>query len=321
MKVSVLCVSVLTLALSGLAASAAASAAVQATPRGSALLGTLPPTPNRPVAPTTPPRTTTETMPGAWARPGTWVSVGGAHSSYLQVPAGCPERACALVVVSHPRAQSAERLRDSPQAGTLVAALLRANYAVLLSGDGGPATWGSPGALSTVGVAHATATRRFHWSGRTYALGLSMGGLMALRSALPGAPYPVSGVALIDAWADLERAWGSDVTRRAEIDAAYRLGTRPGPDLNPLVQVMAAPPMPLFVVNSLDDTTVRATLNTDRLLGRAQPGVSEFIPLNGPHLGGNRFSTAVARRLVGFFDRAAALPLPEAEARAGGVRP
>ncbi|GAA5437251.1 alpha/beta hydrolase [Deinococcus aquaticus] len=321
MKVSVLCLSLLTLALTGPAASAAASAAGQTTPRGSALLGTMPPAPNRPAVPATPPRTTTETMPGAWARPGEWVPVGGAHASYLQVPAGCPERACALVVVSHPRAQSAERLRDSPQAGTLVAALLRANYAVLLSGDGGPATWGSPGALSTVGVAHATATRRFNWSGRTYALGLSMGGLMSLRSALPGSPYPVSGVALIDAWADLDRAWGSDLTRRAEIDAAYRLGTRPLPDLNPLVRVMAAPPMPLFVVNSLDDTTVKASLNTDRLLGRAQQGVSEFIPLTGPHLGGNRFSPAVAQRLVGFFDRLAALPLPEAGSQAGAERP
>ncbi|GGR44558.1 hypothetical protein GCM10008959_02000 [Deinococcus seoulensis] len=308
MKVSALFLSLLSFGLTPVAS--AAAAAPQTAPRAATqVLGTLPPAPNRPPIPATPPRTATETMPGAWVRPGEWVSLGGARPSYLQAPAGCPERACPLVVVSHPRAQTAERLRDSPQVGTLIEALLRANYAVLLSSDGGPVTWGSPSALSTVGVAHATATRRFHWNGRTYALGLSMGGLMALRSALPGSPYQVSGVALIDAWVDLDRAWGSDLVRRSEINTAYRPDARPIPDLNPMVKVLAAPPMPLFIVNSLDDTTVKASLNTDRLLGHAQQGVSEFIPLSGPHLGGNRFSPAVAQRLVNFFDRLATLPL------------
>ncbi|GAA0520527.1 alpha/beta hydrolase [Deinococcus depolymerans] len=247
-----------------------------------------------------------------WVRPGEWVSLGGVRPSLLQAPAGCAARACSVVVVSHPRGQDAERLRDSPQVQVLIQALLRANFAVLLGSDGGPDSWGSPAGLGHLGVAHATATRRFHWNGHTYALGLSMGGLMALRSALPGAPYPVQGVALIDAWTDLEVAWGSALSRRSEIEAAYRSATRPEPGLNPLPAALRGAPLPLFVVSSLDDTTVKASLNSDRLLAHALPGVSEFLPVTGPHLGGNRFTPAVAQRLVKFFERLDTLESPPA---------
>ncbi|MFC6800736.1 hypothetical protein ACFQDE_02435 [Deinococcus caeni] len=68
---------------------------------------------------------------------GRWVTLEGAAPSLLQAPASCAARGCPLVVVSHPRGQGPERLRDSPQVQTLAQALLRANFAVLLSSDGG----------------------------------------------------------------------------------------------------------------------------------------------------------------------------------------
>ncbi|MFC4639279.1 alpha/beta hydrolase family protein [Deinococcus hohokamensis] len=223
--------------------------------------------------------------------------------SYLLVPGRCPTGGCALVVVSHPRAQDAARMLRSTGVPVLTGALLQAQFAVLLSGDGGPTTWGSPDALAEVAQAHLEATGRFRWNGRTYALGLSMGGLMALRSALPGSPYAVSGVALIDGWSDLRGAWGSAMTRREEINAAYGLLTAPGPELDPLQQAYLAPMLPLFVAASPDDTTVPARSNGERLFTLAHPALSEYVPLTGPHLGANRFSADMARRLSAFFQR------------------
>lgn len=223
--------------------------------------------------------------------------------SFLRVPPACYVRECALVVVSHPRAQSAERLHASPGVATLVDALLGAPFAVLISDDGGPTTWGSPAALDQVAGLHRDAVTNFAWNGRTYALGLSMGGLLALRSALPGSPYRVSGVALIDAWVDLREAWGSASARRAEIEGAYGLAGEPGPDLNPLRLAEAAPHLPLLIVASPDDKTVPIASNGARLSTRAEPGVSEFVTVTGPHLGGNRFSPALAGQLAAFFAR------------------
>ncbi|MBB5233087.1 alpha/beta hydrolase family protein [Deinococcus budaensis] len=223
--------------------------------------------------------------------------------SYLRVPPACYAQECALVVVSHPRGQSAERLHTSPQARVLVDALLAAPFAVLLSDDGGESTWGSPAALAQVASLRWEATRHFAWNGRTYALGLSMGGLLALRSALPGSPYPVSGVALIDGWTDLRSAWGTALTRRAEIDHAYGLAEdEPAPRLNPLHLAKAAPRLPLFMVASPDDGVVPVE-NSERLFTRAAPGLSQFVRVPGPHLGGNRFSPTLARQLASFFGR------------------
>ncbi|WP_084050914.1 alpha/beta hydrolase family protein [Deinococcus hopiensis] len=224
-------------------------------------------------------------------------------SSYLRVPPACYRQECALVVVSHPRGQTAGRMRASASVTALVDALLAAPFAVLLSDDGGPATWGSPAALAQVAELHGEAADHFAWNGRTYALGLSMGGLLALRSALPGSPYAVSGVALIDAWTDIRAAWHSATTRRVEIQDAYGLPGQPPADLNPLTLAEAAPPLPLFVVASPDDRVVPMPGNGERLFTWAQGHVSEFVKVSGPHLGGNRFTPALATRLAQFFTR------------------
>lgn len=247
-----------------------------------------------------PPRTPTGTL----AQPVDWLPLGQpGRESLLRIPDSCTYLPCPLVVVSHPRNQSAARLRDSDTFQVLTDTLLASHFAVLLSGDGGPTTWGSPQALKEVGKVHAAAIKRFAWNGHTYALGISMGGLMALRSALPGSPYRVDGVALIDAWTDLRAAWNTSLSRRAEISAAYGLQGEPPPSLDPLMQTFKAPYLPLFVAASVSDGTVPALTNGERVYPHAALGSSEFVSLSGPHLGGNRFTRDMAQKLVGFFKR------------------
>ncbi|CAM3191172.1 alpha/beta hydrolase [Deinococcus deserti] len=223
--------------------------------------------------------------------------------SYLLVPDRCQVTSCPLVIISHPRAQDADRMVRSSGILTLSESLLKARFAVLISGDGGPTTWGSPDALTQVAQTQFEATGRFKWNSRTYAVGFSMGGLMALRSALPGSPYTVHGLALVDAWADLRGAWGTATSRRNEISAAYRLTGPPPTDLDPLHQAHLAPMLPLFVAGSPDDATVPLHSNSERLYALAQPELSEFVTLSGPHLGANRFSQDMARRITSFFQR------------------
>lgn len=231
--------------------------------------------------------------------------------SLLQVPPRCHAEACALVVVSHPRAQSPLRLRDSVGVSVLTGRLLESGFAVLLSGDGGPTTWGSPAALEAAARDHAEATRHFFWNGHTYALGLSMGGLLALRSALPGSPYSVEGVALIDGWVNLEAAWRASADRQAEIRAAYGLSTLPLPGLDPLRGLPHRPPLPLFVVSSPDDRLVPQASNAELVYAHAEPGFSEHLRVTGPHLGGNRFTPELARRLADFFGEIEARTPPQ----------
>jgi hypothetical protein len=234
-----------------------------------------------------------------------WTRLGNPRSpSLLQVPADCQVRSCPLVVVSHPRAQDAARLRDSAQVGKISQALLAADFAVLLSGDGGVNTWGSPAALREVAQVHREATSRFRWNSRTYALGLSMGGLLSLRSALPDSPYTVRGVALIDAWVSLRGAWGSALSRQREIGKAYGLTVPPTPTLDPLPlaqRLAPVAPLPLFLAYSPTDTVVSSRKNAELLIPKAEQGVSEIVRLDGPHLGGNRFSPQMIARLVGFY--------------------
>lgn len=233
----------------------------------------------------------------------TWKSLG--HPSYpslLRIPPTCSQQACPLVVVSHPRNQSAYRLRDSKSFKIIADVLLQHRFAILLSGDGGKNTWGSPQALKNVAKDHDMATKLFHWNGNTHALGFSMGGLLSLRSALPDSPYQVQSVALIDAWVDLISAWKSSTKRREEIQQAYEISAPPT-HLNPLNQMLQSPYMPLFVASSLEDNIVPAMWNGERLYSHGVIGISQFINLSGPHMGGNRFTEKLSRQLVFFFQR------------------
>ncbi|GAA5500959.1 hypothetical protein Dxin01_00687 [Deinococcus xinjiangensis] len=229
-----------------------------------------------------------------------WVQLGLVERpSLLAVPQHCLYTQCALIVVSHPRGQTPERLRHSPQFSRMTETLLQGRFAVLLSSDGGPLNWGSPKALEEVGELHHEALKVFDWNGHTYALGVSMGGLMALRSTLSGSPYSVRGLALIDPWVNLTAAWKSSETRQQELLKAY--GQPPSAALNPLTLALAERPIPLWVASSPDDQVVPERQNAALLHSHAAAGYSQVRPLTGPHLGGNRFTPKVASSLLSFF--------------------
>lgn len=227
--------------------------------------------------------------------------------SFLFTPASCQVQACPLVVVSHTRGRTAADFRASPFVRRYLDAFLARGFAVLLSNDAGPRTWGGPATLAYLADVHDGATRRLHWNGRTYAFGISMGGLPALRSAL-GGPYPVSGVALLDAHVSTETALhnASDPSRQAEVAAAYGLPDLAAPlppDSDPLALARALPPLPLFIAGSPDDAAVPFAENGLDLYPHARPEVSRLVVLRGPHLGGSHFAPELVAQLADFFAR------------------
>lgn len=233
-----------------------------------------------------------------------WILVGSSgQPSWLRVPSVCRMAWCGLVVISHPRGQSPERLRDSSSMAVMLDALLNGGYAVLLASDAGLNTWGSPHALEITAEAHRQAVSRFHWNGKTYAMGYSMGGLTALRSTLPGSPYRVDGLILIDAWVNLQAAWARSLSRRQEITAAYPLNSRALADLDPLPRALKAARLPMLILASDEDDIAPAVMNGVRIYARALPGPSAYVKLRGPHLGGNRFTPDVARSVMAFLTR------------------
>lgn len=222
--------------------------------------------------------------------------------SFLLVPSACLRDVhCPLVVVSHPRGQTAEHLSGSPSFASYAAALTREQFAVLFSNDGGPNPWGTPSALEGLAELQARSTGLFQFNGRTYAFGISMGGLMALRSAQQG-PYAVSGVVLLDAWADLRGAWAIPGRHRAEVEEAYATSGPPSSTLDPMVLAETHPKLPLFIIGSHDDNAVPFGGNGLRLFDRAaEPGTSQLVTLSGPHLGGSHFAPALAQQVADFL--------------------
>lgn len=222
--------------------------------------------------------------------------------SFLLVPESCVlDLRCPLMVVSHPRGQTAEHLSSSPAFASYAAALTRSNCAVLFSNDSGPTPWGVPAALASLADLQARSTELFQFNGRTYAFGVSMGGLMALRSAQQG-PYPVLGVVLLDAWADLQGAWAMLGRHRVEVEEAYGTSEAPSPGLDPMVLAETLPKLPLFIIGSPNDNAVPFGGNGLRLFDRAaEPGVSQLVMVSGPHLGGSHFAPALAQRVANFL--------------------
>jgi len=222
--------------------------------------------------------------------------------SFLHVPDMCVrDLRCPLIVVSHPRGQTAEHLSSSPAFASYAGALTRNNFAVLFSNDSGLNPWGAPAALASLADLQTRSTELFQFNGRTYAFGVSMGGLMALRSAQQG-PYPVSGVIMLDAWADLQGAWAVPGRHRAEVEEAYGISEAPAPDLDPMMLAETHPKLPLLIIGSLDDNAVPFGGNGLRLFDRAaEPGVSQLVMVSGPHLGGSHFAPALAEQVGRFI--------------------
>ncbi len=228
--------------------------------------------------------------------------------SYLYTPLACAARPCPLIVVSHTRGRTAADFAASPFVKLYSDAFLARGFAVLISNDAGPRTWGA--ALGYLGQVHAQVVRRFAWNTRTYAFGLSMGGLAALRSAL-GGPYPVSGVALLDAHVSLDAALRDpgDASRQNEVAQAYGLAnvqTALPPRSDPLELIHDQPDLPVLIAGSPDDGAVPFAANGLALFTQSQSTQSpsaerRLLTLSGPHLGGSHFAPAVVSALADFF--------------------
>lgn len=183
----------------------------------------------------------------------------------------------------------------------------RAGVAVLVSDDAGSRTWGEPKALEYLAEVREAAIQEFAFSGNTYTMGYSMGGLPALLVAFK-AVFPVSGVLLLDARVNLMDAWqAGDVGRREEIARAYGLATTDplpfGADpVNDFYDARTRA-LPLFVAGSPDDQTVPLRYNGEALLARNTSRETRFHLLSGPHLGASHFADAVTDAMLAFVDR------------------
>ena len=226
--------------------------------------------------------------------------------SFLLRPGSCTP-ACPLVVVSHSRGISAELSLTRPHLRSLFARLTDAGYAVLLSNDAGPTSWGAPQALTYLADMRERAVRTFPFNGRTYAFGYSMGGLPALLTAYKGI-YPVSGVVLLDAQVNLLDVWqGRNTVFSAEVTAAHGLKASeplplgqdpysdfPGPDARRL---------PLLVAGSAQDQVVSFGRNGQALFERNASPESHLLFLTGPHLGASHFGDALQNDVLSFLGR------------------
>ncbi|WP_309573416.1 alpha/beta hydrolase [Deinococcus sp.] len=225
--------------------------------------------------------------------------------AFLFVPGPCTP-ACPLVVVSHSRGMTAELSITRPHLLAIFHALQSAGYAVLVSNDAGPTTWGAPQALTYLADMHARATHLFPFDGHTFNLGYSMGGLPALLTAYSGV-YPVSGVMLLDAQVNLDDAWrGGNPTFMADIAAAHGVtprGTLP-PGRDPARDYPGAgAALPMLVMGSAADSAVSFARNGEVLFEDNVIPESRLLHLDGPHLGGSHFGSGVVSEMLAFLER------------------
>ncbi|WP_295823270.1 alpha/beta hydrolase [uncultured Deinococcus sp.] len=231
--------------------------------------------------------------------------------AFLLPPAACTPT-CPLVVVSHSRGMTADLSLTRPHLMALYARLQNAGYAVLVSNDAGPTTWGAPQALTYLGDMHARATRLFPFDGHTFNFGYSMGGLPALLTAYAGV-YPVSGVMLLDAQVDLHDVWrGGNATFMADIAAAH--GLRPADPLPPGRDPArdypgAGSALPVLVAGSDADSAVSFARNGMALYAANTSPESRLLRLAGPHLGGTHFGPALVDPMLDFLSRVRATQL------------
>ncbi|AZI43509.1 alpha/beta hydrolase [Deinococcus psychrotolerans] len=218
----------------------------------------------------------------------------------LLVPPGCRTQACPLLTLSHTRGRTPLELLNSPSFQPFVRRLLAAKLPVLLSAEGGPDGWGGPEALWQLTRDHTLSRSVFKFSGRTYALGVSMGGMSALRAAVD-AVFEVQGLILIDGRVNLKDAWLSGKSRKPELSAAYGLGGRPpAAHEDPLGSLPKSFRLPLLVFGSPQDETVNFARNGAALYAKAAGSGSSLIRTAGPHLGGSHLSPQVADQVVAF---------------------
>ncbi|AWN23129.1 alpha/beta hydrolase [Deinococcus irradiatisoli] len=220
----------------------------------------------------------------------------------LLVPSACKTQRCPLLTVSHSRGRTPQELIDSPSFQPFLRRLLEANLPLLLSAEGGPDGWGGPEALWQLTRDFTLSRSKFKFSGRTYALGVSMGGMAALRAAVD-AVFDVHGLILIDGRVSLSDAWRSGTSRQSELSAAYALAGRPPATYeDPLASLPAKFKLPLLVFGSMQDATVNFTHNGLALYAKAAGLGSSLVHTTGPHLGGSHLNDQVAAQVVAFVE-------------------
>ncbi|GGJ54796.1 hypothetical protein GCM10008938_46060 [Deinococcus roseus] len=224
--------------------------------------------------------------------------------AYLWVPHSCKHKACSLMVVSHSRGNTSEATLQKPHLMQFFKTFVDDGIAVLISNDAGPNTWGNEKALLYLKSIWEEARSSFHFNGKTFALGYSMGGLPASLS-VQKTLYPVSALVLIDARVDMLAAYqGSDASRVQEIQVAYQHD--PAATENPLLHdpmtEAFAGSVPLMVIGSKDDRTVPFADNGEKffLLHGKNPN-SVMLQLPGGHLHMNRWDPDTARDILGFL--------------------
>lgn len=227
--------------------------------------------------------------------------------------------ACPLIVVSH-------RWRGTPEDGVdtvghavyagFLSRFVSAGYAVLLSGDGGPETWGNEAALENTRQLWEASVKLFRYSDETFTMGFSMGGLPAALLGLTGR-IPVRGAVLIAPVLSLSSVYASNPTFRASIDRAYPPATPgdfPAASLghDPVRDgaMLDLQRLPVLVVASPDDQTAPFKTNARAYLDRygLLEGRSRLLEVTGPHLGGPHFGEPVVRAALGFLSGLRGLP-------------
>lgn len=219
----------------------------------------------------------------------------------------CLHRPCPLVIVSHCLGKAPmEQLRFRAYEGVFEP-LVDHGFALLLSSDAGTDTYGNDAALAYIQRVFQQARQAFHWDGRVYTLGVSMGGLPALLTAYRQTlGQPVQATALIAGVTHLQHIHQGPPARTARVEQAYR-GSFPsaaaGHDPVGDFQHFAGRRTPLLVVASGDDSVIPVDRHGARLLALARDAGADarLLKVDGAHIGPGHFTPRVARTIIEFY--------------------
>lgn len=223
--------------------------------------------------------------------------------AFLWVPHDCAKKACSMMVVSHSRGNTSYATLEKPHLMSFFQNFVEEGVAVLISNDAGPNTWGNEKSLLYLKSIWIEASKSFHFNGKTYALGYSMGGLPASLS-VQRQLYPVTALILMDARVNMLGAYGgADASRAEEIKVAYQApeGTTEMALHDPMLENFKSS-IPMMVIGSKDDRTVPFADNGEkfyRLHGNNPDSVKLLLP--GGHLHMNRWAPETARDILLFM--------------------
>lgn len=232
-----------------------------------------------------------------------------AGDAILVVPERCAREACPLLVVSHRYQGTPDQginVEGNPVYARFLERFRRAGYALLLSADAGPETWGNEAALASAARAWEAAGRQFDSSGETFTLGISMGGLPATLLGLHER-IPVLGTVLVAGVTSLTSAASHNPALAASVLRAYDRPDSSGlpgeHDPQQVVSRALRPVPPVLAIASRADATVPFGPNAKAYVAaaaRSEPR-SRLLEVTGPHLSGAHFSDAVSDAAIEFL--------------------